>query len=80
MYVRMLITSLAAYALIYGIVYIESLKSGEALGFSKTLPYVIFLAVQYAGFIIGKSHAGKTLNVFALIVIALLLVTTFSSG
>jgi FHS family L-fucose permease-like MFS transporter len=80
MYIRMLITSLVAYALIYGFVYIESVQSGEVLGFAQTLPYVIFLVIQYAGFILGKSHAGKTLNVFALIVIALLIVTTFSSG
>jgi FHS family L-fucose permease-like MFS transporter len=80
MYIRMLIASLAAYTFIYAIVYFESLQSGEVLGFTKTLPYIIFLALQYAGFIAGKSHAGRTLNVFALIVIALLIVTTFSSG
>lgn len=80
MYIRMLITSLAAFTFIYLIVYFESLRSGEVLEFSKTLPYIIFLALQYAGFIAGKSHAGKTLNVFALIVIALLIITTFSSG
>ncbi|MBN1578521.1 MAG: sugar MFS transporter [Chitinispirillaceae bacterium] len=80
MYIRMLITLLVAYGFIYGIIYFESVQSGEVLGFTSTLPYIIFLAVQYLGFIIGKSHAGRTLGVFALIVIGLLTITTFSSG
>jgi MFS transporter, FHS family, L-fucose permease len=80
MYVKMLIASIAAYLLIYGIVYFESVKSGNPFAFGKVAPFMFFLALQYVGFVIGKSKAGRTLLVFSMIVITLLLLTMGTSG
>ena len=80
MYLKMLATAIAAYLLIYGIVYFESTKSGSPFAFSNATPFIIFLVIQFAGFIIGKSQAGKTLLVFSLIVMTLLVITMSTSG
>jgi hypothetical protein len=80
MYIKMLITAIAAYLLIYGIVYFESVKSGNAFAFSNITPFIIFLVIQYIGFIIGKSHAGKTLLTFSMIVVTLLVITMVTTG
>ena len=80
MYIKMLVTAIAAYLLIYGIVYFESIKSGKPFAFSNVTPFILFLALQYLGFIIGKSKAGRTLLVFSLIVMALLIATMGTSG
>ncbi len=80
MYIKMFITAVLAFLLIYGIVYFESIKSGNAFAFSNVTPFIIFLVIQYAGFIIGKSHAGKTLLVFSMIVMTLLVITMATTG
>lgn len=80
MYIKMLITAVAAFLLIYGIVYFESVKSGNAFAFSNITPFIIFLVIQYIGFIIGKSHAGKTLLTFSMIVVTLLVTTMATTG
>jgi FHS family L-fucose permease-like MFS transporter len=80
MYLKMLFTAIAAYLLIYGIVYFESVKSGEPFAFGNVTPFIIFMAIQYIGFIIGKSHAGKTLTVFSMIVVSLLVITMLTTG
>jgi FHS family L-fucose permease-like MFS transporter len=80
MYIKMLITALAAYLLIYGIVYFESVKSGNPFAFGNVTPFILFLVLQYIGFIIGKSRAGRTLLVFSIIVVALLVTTMVTSG
>jgi FHS family L-fucose permease-like MFS transporter len=38
------------------------------------------MLLQFLGFMIGKSHAARTLPVFSLAIIGLLLVTTFAGG
>jgi FHS family L-fucose permease-like MFS transporter len=80
MYVKMAAVAIAVFLLIYGIVYFESVKSGNPFAFGKAAPFLIFLAIQFAGFVIGRSHAGKTLLAFSLIVISLLIVTMATTG
>jgi FHS family L-fucose permease-like MFS transporter len=80
MHMKMIVTAVAAYLLIYGIVWFESTKSGVPFAFGNVTPFIIFLVVQYIGFIIGKSHAGKTLLVFSMIVIGLLIMTMATTG
>jgi FHS family L-fucose permease-like MFS transporter len=80
MYIKMAVASIAIYSLITGIVYFESIQSGEHFTVASTLPYLGFMVLQFAGFIIGKSHAARTLFTFSLIIIGLLLVTTFTKG
>ncbi len=80
MYLKMLVTAIAAYLLIYGIVYFESVKSGVPFGFGNVVPFIPLIAVQFIGFVIGRSRAGKTLLVFSIIVTLLLACTMLSSG
>ncbi len=80
MYLKMAVSALAIYALIFGVVFFESTRSGETFTFISTLPYLGFMTIQFVGFIIGKSHAARTLFIFSLIIICLLLVTTFTHG
>jgi len=80
MYVKMAAVALAVFLLIYGIVYFESVKSGNPFAFSRVTPFLLFLVVQFIGFVIGRSHAGKTLLTFSLVVIALLVVTMATTG
>lgn len=76
-YSLMLITSVLTFLLIYGIIYLES---GSQFEFRRIAPFIIFLILNYVGFIIGKSMPGKTLAIFALIVILLLATTLLTKG
>ena len=80
MYLKMAVSGLAIYGLISGIVLFESFQSGENFSFASTLPYLGFMAVQFVGFVFGKSHPARTLFIFSLIIICLLLATTFTGG
>jgi FHS family L-fucose permease-like MFS transporter len=80
MYIKMVFASLTAFIIVYAIVYIESLKSKETFLFVNIAPFIIFLILQYIGFIIGKSSASKTLTIFSLIVVLLLVIGMSSKG
>ena len=73
----MLVASVASFFLIYILNYIES---GFTFEFSNVTPFLIFLAVNFAGFLLGKSLAHKTLLVFSLAAIALLIIAMLSTG
>ncbi|MBN2236230.1 MAG: sugar MFS transporter [Bacteroidales bacterium] len=74
-YITMFIVSLLAFSVVYFAVY---LKTG--LGFQEILPYFLFLILNYLAFIAGSSMSGKTLSIFALAPIALLLVGIFGAN
>ena len=76
-YGLMLITSIATFFLIYGIIYLES---GYTFEFSRVTPFIALLALNYIGFVFGKSLPGRTLAIFALIVIGLLTTTLVTNG
>ncbi len=76
-YGSMALTSIASFLFIYLIVFIES---GYTFEFSNITPFIIFLAINFVGFIIGRSLAGRTLLVFSLIIIGMLVITTFTTG
>lgn len=76
-YGLMLLTSILTFFLIYGIIYLES---GYAFEFKRVTPFIIFLIINYVGFIFGKSLPGRTLAIFALIVIGLLTTTLLTTG
>jgi FHS family L-fucose permease-like MFS transporter len=80
MYLKMAAASIVIYTLITGVVWFESLQSGEPFSVASTIPYLGFMALQFVGFVIGKSNAARTLFIFSLIIIALLLVATFARG
>jgi MFS transporter, FHS family, L-fucose permease len=76
-YLLMLATSVLTFFLIYGIIYVES---GYSFEFKRITPFLIFLALNYIGFIIGRSLPGRTLAIFAFIVIGLLTTTLVTNG
>lgn len=76
-YLSMLATSIFTFFFIYLIIYIES---GFTFEFRRIIPFIIFLALNYLGFIMGKSLPGRTLAIFAAIVIALLITTILTDG
>lgn len=80
MYLKMAVSALAIYALISGIVLFESLQSGEPFRVASTLPYLGFMALQFLGFMAGKSRAARTMVVFSVIIIGLLVAATFGGG
>jgi len=67
--------AILTFFLIYGIVYLES-----GLAFTRVIPFLAFMAVNLLAFRLGRSLASRTLFIFALIVIGLLIVTLFTSG
>lgn len=73
----MLITSIVTFLLIYGIIYLES---GSNFEFKRVSPFIIFLILNYVGFMFGKSLPGRTLAIFASIVIGLLVTTLITNG
>ena len=73
----MLATSILTFLLIYGIIYLES---GSSFEFKRVIPFIIFLIINYIGFVFGKSLPGRTLAIFAFIVIVLLTTTLISNG
>lgn len=73
-YISMLFVSVLAFSVVYLAVY---LKTG--VSFEQIIPYVVFLLLNYFAFIIGKSLPGRTLSIFALAPIVLLLVGIFGS-
>ena len=76
-YSYMLIASILTFFLIYGIIYLES---GSSFEFKRVVPFIIFLILNYIGFIFGKSLPGRTLAIFAFIVIGLLATTLVTDG
>ena len=76
-YGLMLITAIGAYAIIYLAVFIEN---PSEISFSQFLPYLGFMALNFVAFYFGRSKAGRTLFIFALINIALLIISMATSG
>jgi FHS family L-fucose permease-like MFS transporter len=65
------------FFIIYFAVYIES---GFKFPFVDVLPFVGFLILNLFAFLLGRSLPGRTLMVFSLIVIGLLITTLLSGG
>ncbi len=76
-YSLMLLISILTFLLIYGIIFLES---GESFSFSKVMPFIIFLILNYFAFMFGKSLPGRTLAIFAFIAIGLLTTTLLTNG
>lgn len=69
--IYMAATALAVFFIIYLIV---------GLTFSQMSTFLIFIGLNYLAFLIGKSMASRTLLLFALINILLLIITIFGEG
>lgn len=73
--VLMLFVSLATFFLIWFLAGLEN-----RLPLKDVLPFLIFMAINFIGFILGKSKAHTTLSIFAAIVITLLIVVLSTNG
>jgi MFS transporter, FHS family, L-fucose permease len=65
----------AGFLVVFGINYF-----GGHLTLSIAAPYFIFLLLNMAGFMLGKSMPGRTLGIFSLAIIVLLLMVITQSG
>ncbi len=75
--IGMIFTSIATFLIIYFAVYIES---GFTFGFMNIAPFLIFLVLNLVAFKFGRSLPGRTLMVFAIVIIVLLTTTLFTNG
>lgn len=73
----MLGIAVAAFFMIYGFVYI---KSPEGFPLIDVLPFLIIIIVNLIAFMIGKSLPHRTLMIFALIAVGLLIATMMTNG
>lgn len=65
------------YLVIFGAVFIES---GFTFSFQRVLPFALFIVLNLIAFRLGRSNAARTLFIFSLAVILLLVITIFTNG
>jgi len=73
----LILISLAGFLLIWFFVYLES---DNTFPIQYVLPFLILIAINIVGFLIGKSLPARTLLVFSISVIILLCISSLSSG
>ncbi|GAB4412110.1 MAG: L-fucose:H+ symporter permease [Bacteroidia bacterium] len=67
--------------LAFGVIYFAALtKSGFTLGFGEIAPFLGIVALNLAGFVVGRSLPARTLGIFASVNILLLLITIATGG
>ena len=76
-FLSMMGVAIITFFVIYIAVYLES---GDAFPFYRSLPFLGFVIVNLIAFRVGKSLPARTLFVFSLIVIVLLIATLLSNG
>jgi len=74
-YGSMVGVSVLAFFFLYALAYKNS-----NLAIGDVMPFAIFLVMNLVGFGLGKSLAGRTLGIFASVVIGLLIITIFGTG
>ncbi|MDY0216383.1 MAG: sugar MFS transporter [Bacteroidales bacterium] len=74
-YLLMVLIALIGFVVIYGAAYIES-----GLELTRVWPFFILIAINLIGFFIGRNLPARTLMVFCVGVIALLITTVMTSG
>ena len=73
----MVMVALISFFILYLIVDYES---GFSLSFVSVLPFIIFMILNLLAFLVGKSLPGRTLLIFALVCIALLVTNLATDG
>ncbi len=74
-YMSMLLSALISLIIIYGAIYLKS-----EMPVKNIYPFLIIILINYIAFIIGKSIPGRTLLIFALAAVGLLIVALTNSG
>ncbi len=81
-YPMMAAISVVVFGVIYLITGLDLDANGAiafvGLEFSEVVFYLLFLVLNYIAFILGKSNAARSLSIFCVVVIALLLIGVFS--
>ncbi|MFY0626817.1 MAG: sugar MFS transporter [Reichenbachiella sp.] len=68
-------TAIAAFTVIYGVVYLNS-----GISFVEVAPFLIFIVLNLFAFKLGKSNPGRTLAIFSAVVVLLLITVLMTSG
>ncbi|MEM6795435.1 MAG: sugar MFS transporter [Acidobacteriota bacterium] len=79
----MALLSLSSFLFIYLVTGIENengVFSLDLLPFGEVALFLVFLLLNFLGFVFGRGNPARTLSIFAFAVILLLIATTFSSG
>lgn len=75
--ISLLLISLSGFLLIWFFVYLES---NRTFPIQNVLPFLGLILINIIGFLIGKSMPARTLMVFSIAVLGLLIVSSLSSG
>jgi FHS family L-fucose permease-like MFS transporter len=73
----MVVVALLSFGVIYGAVWIES---GFDFPFANVWPFLLFMAANLVAFRMGRSNPARTLGLFSVIVIVMLLITILTHG
>jgi FHS family L-fucose permease-like MFS transporter len=71
----MTLTALAAFLVIYGVVYINT-----GISLAEVAPYLIFVVLNLLAFRLGKSKPARTLAIFSVIIMVLLVLVVVTTG
>jgi len=52
----------------------------EFMAFNKVAPFILMIVINFIAFIFGKSKAHRSLGIFSIFIIALLLIASFANG
>lgn len=77
LFITMVLIALAVFALVYVAAYT---KSKFTLSLTEVLPFLIFVAANIGAFRLGQSFPARTLAVFGMVNIVLLLITVTTGG
>jgi len=75
--IYMILTSVLSFAIIYMAVFVES---GFSFKFSNVTPFLLFMLLNLLAFKFGNSLPGRTLMIFALVAVGLLINAIFTTG
>ncbi len=76
-YSMMFVVAIVVFLLIYTVVWIES---DFNFSLNSVLPFIAFIVINFIAFILGKSLPARTLMIFALINVILLIIAMNSTG
>ena len=83
-YLYMALIGMGIFAFLYVVTSFKPNANGvfewNALSFSEVSLYLLYLGLNYIAFYVGRGKAALTLFVFSLVIILLLLATTFAQG
>lgn len=77
---QMAVIALICFGVIFGGIVVKEFLEDRSFAFGQIAPFLILIALNYGAFLLGRSLPQRTLMIFALVCIALLITTTTTSG